>query len=653
MPEDSPTRAHSSLQVTTPLGTDALLLQGLDGEEHLSAPFTFLLNLSAKDADFDLSTLVGAPSSVKLIDGDGNERFLHGIVTRANRSGIVCSAELRPWLWLLTLSSGCRIFQNMSLPDIVCQVFTDHGFTDYSQSLTTTYPSVDYCVQYRETAFDFVSRLMEEAGIAYFFQHSADAHRLVLVDDPSGHPACPNITALPFKPLGSAPGWLGDARIESLSVERNVGVTAYQADDYSFETPSTDLKVSTGEGTRQVYEYPGLFLARDAGEQAANRRMQAFEAGITLVSGTSPVRALSAGCTFTISEHPSETLNSTYLLRTVRHTARQNEYTNSFVAQAADVVFRPPRRTPRPVIAGSQTAVVTGSQGQEIWTDQYGRIKVQFHWDQVGQKDENSSCWVRISQNWAGASWGAFTLPRIGQEVVVSFLDGDPDRPLVTGCVYNGDNPVPYTLPDEQTKTTLKSNSSAGGGGSNELRFEDKAGSEEIFVHAQKDLMLTVENDRIQTINHDDTATIKNDRAVTISEGSESLTVSKGDRTIAVETGKETHTVKSTRALTVTGAETHTNDADFTHKVTGNFTLEVDGSITIKAGSSILLDAGGSLTMKSGTNLTATGGTSTTVTAGTGLTLTAGTTAQLTGSASGTIDGGGMLELKGGLVKIN
>jgi type VI secretion system secreted protein VgrG len=283
--------------------------------------------------------------------------------------------------------------------------------------------------------------------------------------------------------------------------------------------------------------------------------------------------------------------------------------------------FRPPLRTAKPRIAGSQTALVVGAAGEELWTDAHGRIKVQFHWDQRGAKDENSSCWVRVAQAWSGPGWGGFVLPRVGQEVVVSFLEGDPDRPLVTGCVYNGTNAPPYALPDARTRTTLKSSSSPGGDGFNELRFEDKAGEEEVYLHAQKDL--TVE--------------VGNARTVTVSEADDTLTVNKGNRSVTVETGNETLTVAGTREIKVTGAETHTSEADFNHTVGGSLTVEVTGNVTIKASGSLSLEAGTSVSIK----------------AGTALTLEGGTTMTLKGAASGTVDGGGMLTVKGGLVKIN
>jgi type VI secretion system secreted protein VgrG len=625
-----------SLQLTTPLGPDALWLESLEGSEYLSEPFLFELSMLSDQDTVDASALVGKPAHVTLVDGDGNKRYIHALVTQFSQNERRCTAELRPWLWMLSLTSDCRIFQNKTVPDILTAVFGDCGQIDYRNDLVLSYPTLDYCVQFQETAFQFVSRLMEEAGIAYYFDHSEGAHTLVMIDDPSKYPACPHADSLPFLPLPDDRDWLTDARIGSADLSQRVAASKFQTDDYNFITPSTELKAQAGNGSWQIYEYPGRYSQKSDGDTVAKRRMEEIEALVKQLSGTSPVRHLTAGATFTMTKHPSDAFNSKYALYSVRHSARRREYGNSFVAFPADVPFRAPRRTARPRVAGAQTAIVVGSSGQEIWTDQYGRVKVQFHWDQKGTKDENSSCWIRVAQNWAGTSWGAFALPRIGQEVVVSFLDGDPDRPLVTGCVYNGDNPVPYALPDEQTKTTLKSNSSQGGGGFNEIRFEDKKDSEELFIQAQKDLSIKVLHDRTDTVDHDDTITVKNDRKLTISEGNVTFTVSKGN---------ETHSVEGTRSVTVTKAETHSNKADFSQDVAGNFTLQVTGDITIKASGAITIEAGTSLTVKAGMGLTAQAGTS--------LSLSGGTTMELKAGATGTVDGGGLLNVKGGLVKLN
>lgn len=637
MSVDGYSQSNWSLQINTPLGHDRLLLTALEGEEYLSEPFLFNLTMASEYVDLDISQAVGEAAHATLINGDGNKRYIHGIITRMNHAGRVYFAELRPWFWLLTLTTDSRIFQNLSIPDIITRVFSDYGFTDYRNSLTSSYSQLEYCVQYQETAFNFVSRLMEYAGISYFFEHSDSAHTLVLADDPSAYKPCPNAASVPYLPLPPERDWLEGTRIDRVSLARSVTVEQFQTDDYNFETPSTELKVMSGSGNKKVYEYPGLYQKKDAGEQVAKCRMEEFEASKTVLNGDSPVRFLAPGYRFTLTQYPDNTVNGAYVLRTVRHQASRREYRNSFSAHPADVRFRPQRRAPKPRIAGSQTAFIVGKSGEEVWTDQYGRVKVQFHWDQLGKSDENSSRWVRVAQNWAGKSWGSFILPRIGQEVVVSFLEGDPDQPLVSGCVYNGDFPVPYALPEEETKTTLKSNSSKGGGGSNEIRMEDKAGEEELYFHAQKDMNVEVENDQ--------TVTVKNDWSTTISEGNESLTVAKGNRTVTVDTGNEDHTVKGTRTLSVTGAETHDNEDDFTQKISGNFTLDVGGDITIKAS--------GSIQIQSGTDLTAEAGTSLNATAGTSLSLQGGTTMEVKGSASGTVDGGGVLTVKGGLVKIN
>jgi type VI secretion system secreted protein VgrG len=310
-----------------------------------------------------------------------------------------------------------------------------------------------------------------------------------------------------------------------------------------------------------------------------------------------------------------------------------------------------------------------GKSGEEIWTDAYGRIKVQFHWDQQGTNDENSSCWVRVAQAWAGQGWGSLFIPRIGQEVVVSFVNGDPDCPLVTGAVYNAQQTVPYTLPSEQTKSTIKSNSSKGGGGFNELRFEDKKDAEEVYLHAQKDLKVTVEHDRTTEVLNDATTTIKQNRSVTIQEANDTLVVAKGNRTVQVQTGDETHEVQGTRSVTVTGDETHTNQANLTHEVTGdctwtisgNLTIDVQGNVTIQAGGSLTNKADGSLTNKAGGSLTNEAGTSLTNKAGTTLTNDAGTSltnkaaVSLTssGGASLSIGASGMVVIGSALVKID
>jgi type VI secretion system secreted protein VgrG len=623
-----------SLALTTPLGADALTLLSFDGTERISEPFQFTLVAHTGLAYVDPDALVGKSIDVTLKGGDGVGRVLNGIVARLTQGSSRCTLEMRPWLWLLTLARTDRIFQNKSVIDIVKAVLADYDGRTMRSDCVLSYDKIEYCVQYEESDFDFVSRLLETAGIAYRFEHEAGTHTLVLVDDPAKFPSCPNAATVPWQSLGGRNEWLSDARIESVELERSAVPDGFVAADYNFTTPATDLIGTTGNG--KVYEYPGGFALKADGDNVSKRRSEELTALAGLLYGSSPLRHLASGTAFTLSGHPADPFNGKYVLLSVTHHAERRQYSNNFVAFPATVPFRPPRRTRKPRIAGAQTAIVVGASGKEIWTDEYGRIKVQFHWDRLGTNDENSSCWVRVSQSWSGKSWGAFTLPRVGQEVVVSFLEGDPDRPLVTGCVYNGDNPVPYALPDNQTRTTLKSQSSPDAVGFNELRFEDKKDNEEVFLQAQKDLVVTVLNNA--------TETVKKDRTVTVQEGNDAFTVSKGNWTTAIETGNATHGVKGNSTVTIEGNSDETVKGNASQTVSGNLTIEVTGNVTIKASGSVAIESGTGMTLK--------GGTSVAVEAGTALTLK-GLTVEVTASATGKFDGGGMLELKGGLVKLN
>lgn len=671
MSDKSTTQDHASLSVSTPLGKDALILREFSGTEAVSDPFHFTLVMqSATGAmDLDLTQLVGQHLTVTLTDGDGAQRIIDGICTRVVQTATSYVAELRPWLWMLSLASDNRIYQNQTAVDIITALFGDLGYTDFKNSTTATYTTRDYCVQYGESCLNFVSRLMEEEGICYFFTHEAGTHTLVLADDSSAFAAIAGTSTVPYLPLPQGKDWLDGLHVTTCSLEQTVTSGGYQADDYNFTTPSTDLKASV-TGTPLVYDYPGNYTTKDQGDAAAAIRLAALQAGATRLSGGSVVRAFTAGQSFTLSGHPRTDLNAEWVLHAVHHRATFREYENGFSALPSATVYRPPRRTPVPRIAGTQTAVVVGQSGKEIYTDQYGRVKVQFHWDQQGANDENSSCWVRVAQGWAGKSWGSFFLPRVGMEVIVSFLDGNPDQPIITGCVYNGTNTTPYTLTDDQTRSTIKSNSSEGGDGFNEIRFEDKAGSEEIFIQAQKDMTVLVNNGRTVTVDAaDDILTLnQGNRAVTITKGNDTLTVSEGNRTSEIAKGNETHSVAGTRDVTVTGAETRTNSDAFTQTVSKDFTLTVDGDITISASGAVTIKAGKGLTVQSTQDMAltssgaltakATGdatlqGMSATVKADTGATLQGGTTVTVKGSAQATIDGGGMTSVKGGLVQLN
>lgn len=640
------------LKVTTPLGPNKLLLRSFRGDEHISGLFKFTLEMVSEDNAIDFSAIIGKPVTVTLTLGNDTEHYLHGIVGRfvqeeTNLRLTRYYADIHPWLWLLTKTSDCRIFQNKSTPDIIESIFSDLGFTDFRNDLKSSYDPREYCVQYNETAFNFVSRLMEEEGIFYYFEHTSDKHTLVLGDDADAHKTCPGLesTAVHFRQ--SLIDHTQDLAITRCTVEEQVVSGAFLHDDYNFETPNTDLKSDSQSDTPtyKIYEYPGGYLKKDAGAKRADLRLDALEQPQKMIRGDGYVRAFVAGHKFELKDHYRTDVNKSYVLQSVSHAATQENYTNSFTAFPADIPFRPPRLTPKPRISGTQTAVVVGKSGEEIWTDKYGRVKVQFHWDQLGKKDENSSCWIRVDYGWAGKQWGGIFLPRIGQEVIVSYLEGDPDCPLITGAVYNNEQLVPYTLPDEQTKSTVKTNTSKGGNGFNEIRFEDKKDSEELYFHAQKDQKIVVENDRTKSVLHNETNTIKQDRSTTIQEGNDTYVVSKGNRTFKVETGTETYEVKGTRALTITGDETHTNKANFTQKVTGNYELKVTGNLTI--------DVTGSVTIKSGQAMTHESQMSLTNKAGMSLTNEAQMDITNKGNASATVESTGITTIKGSLVKLN
>ena|ERR1044071_975120 len=620
-----------NLKVTTPLGANKLLMKSLSGEEQISGLFHFLLEMVSEDDSLDFSSIVGQSVTVTLQLNDGSKHYINGIVGRFMQEDSAVRlttyyAEIHPWLWMLTKTRDCRIFQNQTAPQIIKSVFTDLGFKDYRDDLKETYPSLDYCVQYDESAFNFVSRMMEDVGIYYFFEHEDGKHTLVLADDADAHKTCPGLEAARYQQ--SSVQHTDDHVITRCTIEEQVVTGKYAHDDFNFETPSTDLIVeATGKGSEmRIYEYPGGFLKKDDGETRANVRLEACEQPSKILRGESYVRAFAAGFKFDLKNHYRSDANKTYVLRWVSHAATQESYTNSFEAFPLDVPFRPQRLTQKPLIVGTQTAIVVGKSGEEIWTDKYGRIKVQFHWDQKGKSDENSSCWIRVDYGWAGKQWGGIFLPRIGQEVIVSYLEGDPDRPLITGAVYNAEQVVPYTLPDEQTKSTIKSNTSKGGAGFNEIRFEDKKDSEEIYFHAQKDQTIEVLNNRTKTV-----------------------------------TKNETNTIKGTRDSTVTGNETHTDEANFTHKVTGNYELKVTGNLTIDVTGSVSFKSAQAMThetqmsMTNKAQMSMTNEAQMTITNKAGMSMTNEAQLAITnkGNASNTVESGGITTIKGALVKIN
>ena len=663
----------TTIAVSAAAPLDALFVHAMQGSEALQGLFHFHLSCSCLDSTLALDDAIGASVTLMLRAG-ALERPVNGLVSQirywpGDDGDGRYWLELQPWLWWLTLGSDNRLFQTRSVPDIVEAVFKSYAQADYELALSASYAPRDYCVQYNETDFAFVSRLMEEEGIFYYFRHEAGRHVLVLGDANDAFAPCPGPAGIAFMP--PLAGGRELQAIRSGQLGQQAVSSAYRSTDFAFATPAVSLfaQAAAGAGGGGMVEYPGRYESKSAADALAKKRVDALGTQARRFSGESDSRVLVPGHTFTLNGHERDDANIDWVVTELTHDASHAEYRNRFVAMPLATAYRPPRATPRPRIHGAQTAIVVGKSGEEIWTDEYGRIKVQFHWDRQGKNDENSSCWMRVAQMWAGKGWGAQFIPRIGQEVVVSFLDGDPDRPLVTGCVYNGANAPPYALPAEQTKSALKSQSSKGGGGFNELRFEDKKDAEELYLHAQKDMTTTVLNDCVRTVGKDDSATVKNNQTLEVQEGNRSVTVTKGNQVTAISTGDDTLTVKGKRTVTVEGDESHVNKGNFSHtvegdytlKVSGNLTIEVTGSIAIKAGSSFDNEAGTALNNKAGTALGNKAGTALSNEAGTTLLNKAGTSLtndaalSLTSKAgaSQTVDGGGMLTLKGGMVKIN
>jgi len=661
---------------TTSLALNAPVLgnffpKSLSGTEFLNHLTTFTLS-GYSDAALTLHSVVMSHLTVTL-HNDAQQRFIDSLCAEVSKLPGDASTEyysllLRPWLWWLTLASNNRVFQNLTTSDIVTSIFKAHGFTDYELKLTGGFAPREYCMQYGESDFAFVSRLLEEEGIFWFFIYAEGKHTLVLADSNDAFPQCPNASTIPY--LGQKIGEreLHGIRSGEISLQAVSGM--YRTTDYEFTTSAASLynQAEAVAGPLSIYEHPGGYSSKARGDVLAKQRIDALRTQEKRFVGESDCRWLVPGHWFTLTGHDDEAANIDWIVTSVTHEASHEHYRNRFEAIPKSTPYRPPRVTPKPRMH-TQTALVVGKAGEEIWTDQYGRIKIQLPWDRDGKNDESSSCWVRVALPWSGKGFGMQFVPRIGQEVIVTFIDGCPDRPLVTGCVYNGDNVLPYALPANQTQSGIKTRSSKGGEGFNELRFEDKKDSEEVFLQAQKDLKINVLNDAATTVGHDETLTVKNARTRTVKEGDETVTLEKGKRSVTIQTGSDSLDVKDTRTVKVGSNQMHSTGGNYTHEVSGNYELTVDGNLTIKVSGTLTLQSSSDFTARSDANLTNKSGLALTNKAGTGLTNQAGTSLEnkagtslindagisLTSKAGATqtVDGGGMLVLKGGIIKAN
>ncbi len=652
--------------VTTPLGKDFLLFSRMHGTENISRLFEYEVDLlvdkknlsSISSSGFPTDKILGEGITIEMALPSGGKRNYHGIVTQFRHYGaedefFLYKAVLRPWLWFLTRTSNCRIFQDLSVPDIVKKVFSDNGFSDFKLELSNSYKPTEYCVQYRESDFNFVSRLMEHEGIFYYFKHDEGQHTLVIADSINAYQSVSGYSSISYFPPENT-GQREEDHIFEWHTSHKVKSGTYVLNDYDFEKPKSNLvskftnKNQHAHAEGEHYDYPGQYYDSSAGDSYANIRLEELQADYEVISGRGNAFGLVTGMLFTLKNHYIATENvkhiviasSFYIVSNDYRasSAQASYYECSFTAIRSTQQFRPKRITPVPFVQGPQTATVVGKEGEEIWTDKYGRIKVQFHWEREGKKNETSSCWLRVSYPVAGKSWGWVSLPRIGQEVVVSFLEGNPDRPLITGSVYNGDNSHPYDLPANQTQSGIKSRSTKTGAADNfnEIRFEDKKDSEEVYVHAEKNFNCVIENNETRKIGldkkdkGDQTIEIQNDRKITLNQGNDTLNVKKGNRELNVDTGNNTLNVKQGN--------------DNINVSTGDYVLKVDaGNATITAMQSIVLKVGSNSVKIDQTGITIKG-----------MMVKVEADATLDAkSAMTTIKGDGMLTLKGGITMIN
>lgn len=627
-------------KVTTAIAGTEFILRRMHGEERLGRPFMYELELATEADDVDIEKMLGKSLTLEIEIGDDETRPLNGLVSQIAARGrhgdySHFHVTVRPWFWFLTRSTDNRVFQEMSAPEIIKKIFKDDGYSDVKDELNGSYEKRDYCVQYNESSFHFVTRLMEEEGIYYFFNHEKTKHELVLADSASAHR---NITGhkLPFRTPGTA-----DTSLHHISTwewSKEIRSEVVELGSYDFEKPKSDLKVVSkaepgkhGESGKERYEYGRLYVEKRTGEHLAKVRMEANMSGHAVVRGESNCRTMMTGGLFKLQEYSVESQNAEYLLVDATYSIEANDlaqfgdvgeasFTCAFRAIQSQTPYRLSRLTPKARVNGPQTALVVGKKGEDIWTDKHGRVKVQFHWDREGKSDEKSSCWVRVAHSSAGNTWGSFTLPRIGQEVIVDFLEGDPDQPIITGSVYNEDNKPPFDLPKNQTQSGVRTRSSTGGDTKtfNELRFEDKKGEEEIYLHAERDFNRVVENDDTLTVGletkdkGDQTIEIHNDRSVTLNEGNDLLEIKKGNRDVKLKKGDLTIQVGQSKLI-----------------------MKNDGKITLK-GLEITLDAGMKVKIKGGIEVMVEGGAKT----------------KVKGGAMLELEGGAMAKLKGGITMI-
>jgi len=525
-------------RITAQLPADGLLFHTLTGTETLSRPFVLTAELLATDARIDRHALLGKPVTF-LLPTDGlmnalSPRYLNGKITRVavrsqELSGTryaVYQLTVEPDLWPMRRDRNLRIFQSQTVPQIVQTLLKEYA-VNVETRLAGNYRVWEYCVQYQESSLDFISRLMELEGIYYFFRHEADKHTLVLCDAPDQHQAFPGYETIAYHVTPSG-GVVTEEGISQWSLAESVTPGIYSTDDYDFRKPNAWMlqarqnPASPVPGSVDVYDWPGHFVDHSHGESYARIRQEVWQAEHHSVSGSGTATGIAPGFTFAIINAPHFSDNGEYLVTSATYDFAENSYASgdtsdsrhniSFTVLPSSVTYRTPPETPWPKTHGPQTAKVVGPKGESIWTDRYGRVKVKFHWDRLAKGDDTSSCWVRVSSAWAGQGFGGVQIPRVNDEVVVDFINGDPDRPLIIGRVYNEASMPPWALPAAATQMGFLSRSKDGTADTaNALRFEDKAGEEHLWIQAQKNMDTHVKNDESHSVGGSQTVSINRD----------------------------------------------------------------------------------------------------------------------------------------------
>lgn len=666
------TQDNHPMRATTPLGKDALLLIGLNGTEAISQLFSFQLDfLALNQTTVPFDKLLGQKVTAEF---DVPKRYVSGIAIRVSegeRDETFTSyqVEIVPQFWLLTRRAQSRIFQHLTVPDILRKVLEG---MDVSYQIQGAFAPRDYCVQYRETDFHFASRLMEEEGIFYFFKHAESGHTMVVANTALGHPDLPEKSHIIYENIVG--GTRNEDRIHDWAKVQELRSGKYLLWDHCFELPHkhleadklTQISVTAGTVTHQLkvggndnlelYDFPGAYAQRfdgidpgggerpadvpkifDDNKRTVEIRMQQETLPALRSQGASNCHHFVSGYKFTLERHFNA--DGQYVLVSVQHTVKLDayrsnhetySYTNNFTCIPIALPFRPLRGTPRPTVQGSQTAVVVGPSGEEIFTDKYSRVKVQFHWDRQGRNDANSSCWVRVATHWAGKQWGVIHIPRIGQEVVVDFLEGDPDQPIIVGSVYNADQMPPFKLPDHKTQSGILTRSTQGGDPEtcNEFCFEDKKGQEFVYLRAEKDSRISVENDEIHWVGHDRSSEVGCDETTDIGRNRTETVGNNEKITIGVSRTEkvgvnEDVTIGASRSVTVGASQKHTIGATRVAQVGMSDSLTVGGAISVTSGAAISTTAGAVISITAGGAITITAAAALTITAGAAIAITA------------------------------